>query len=82
MVFGHEINEIGEELNISETETNLVNNIVPKLEEFDELSRRNIHFMRPRYIPVERTTNFFFDFILRKTTTFEEIDLTLISYTS
>ena len=82
MIFDDEIKEIGEELSIHEIKTNLVNNVVSKSKEFDELSRRNIHFMRPRYIPVERTTNFFFDFILRKTTTFEEIDLTLISYTS
>jgi len=31
------------------------------------------------YVPVGRTINFFFGFIPRKTTTFEEIDLTPIS---
>jgi len=49
--------------------------------EFDESSRRNTHFIRPRYVPVECTTNFSFGFILRKTTTFEEADLTSISQT-
>ena len=43
MVFDEEINEIGEELHIDEIETNLVSNIIPKPEEFDESSRRNTH---------------------------------------
>ena len=46
----HEINEIGEELDLGEIETNLVNN-VPKPEEFGEPSRQNTHFLRPRYVP-------------------------------
>jgi len=41
MVFDDEINEIGEELNIDKIEINLVNNVVPKPEEFGEPSRRN-----------------------------------------
>ena len=47
-----ENNEIGEEFNVDEIESNLVNNFVPK--------------MRPRYVPIGRTTNFFFGFIPRK----------------
>ena len=50
-----EINEIGDELNVDEIETNLVNNIVPKPEEFSKHSRRNTHFIRPRYVPVGHT---------------------------
>ena len=38
MAFDDDINEIGEELNIDKMESNLVNNFVPKLEEFGELS--------------------------------------------
>jgi len=34
-----EINEIGEEIDLYETETNLVNNVVPRPEEFGEPSR-------------------------------------------
>ena len=36
MTIKDEINEIGEELNLGETDTNLVNNVNPKPEEFDE----------------------------------------------
>jgi len=36
-----ENNKIGEKLNINEMETNLVNNVVPKPEEWGESSRRN-----------------------------------------
>jgi len=57
MINENEINEIGEE--IDETETNLVNNVVPKPEEFGEPSRKNTHFLRPRYVPAGRTSNFF-----------------------
>ena len=77
----NEINEIEEEIDMYETKTNLVNNVVPKPEEFGEPSRRNIHFMRPRYIPIGRTINFSFGFIPRKTTNYEEIDLAPISQT-
>jgi len=73
------ISEIGKELNLSEIDTNLVNNVVPKPEEFGEPSARNTHFIRPRYILVGHTTNFSFRFIPTKTTTYEEIDLTPIS---
>jgi len=76
-----EINEIGEEIDLCEIETNLVNNIVPKPEEFNEPSRKNTRFLRPRYVPPERTSNFSFGFIPRKTTTFKDIDLTPISQT-
>ena len=47
----NEINEIGEEIDLRKTETNLVTNVVPKPEEFGEPSRRNTHFLRPRYVP-------------------------------
>ena len=50
MVAENEINEIGEEIDLHETETNLINNIVPKPEEFSEPSRKNTHFLRPRYV--------------------------------
>ena len=76
MTVEDEINKIGEELDLGETETNLINNVVPKPEEFDEPSRRNTHFLRPRYVPAGRTSNFFFGFIPRKIIGFEEIDLT------
>ena len=71
-----ENNELGEEI-----ETNLVNNVVPKPEEWGESSRRNSQFLRPRYVSVGRTTNFFFGFTLRKITSYEDIDLTPISQT-
>ena len=79
MVVENEINEIGEEIDLHKIETNLVNNIVPKSEEFGERSRRNTHFLRPRYVLAGRTSNFFFGFISRKTTTYKEIGLTPIS---
>ena len=41
MVFDVEINEIGEEFNINEIESNLVNKVIPKLEEFGEPYRKN-----------------------------------------
>ena len=72
MAFDNEINEIGEELNPFEIEYNLVNNVVPKPEEFDEFSRRNTYFMRPRYALEGCTINFFFGLISRKTITYEE----------
>jgi len=78
MVAENEINEIGEEIDLHETETNLVNNVIPKLEEFNEPSRRNTHFLRPRYVPA---SNFSFRLIPRKTTAYEKIDLTPISLT-
>jgi len=79
MVVEDKINEIEEELDLGDIETNLVNNIIPKPEEFDEPSRGNTHFIWPRYVPAGRTTNFSFEFIPRKTATFEEIRLTPIS---
>ena len=77
----NEINEIGEEIHLYETKTNLAKNVIPKPEEFDEPSRRNTHFLKPRYIPTRRTNNFSFEFIARKTTTYEKIDLAPISQT-
>ena len=74
-----ENNEVGEELSIDEAESNLVDNVVSKPEEWGESSRRNIQFLRPRYISTGRTTNFSFGFITRKTTSYEEIRLTPIS---
>ena len=53
MTVEDEINEIREEIDLYKIETNLVKNIVPKSEEFGEPSRRNTHFLRPRYIPAE-----------------------------
>jgi len=69
-----ENNEVGEEI-----ETTLVNNVVPKLEEWGESSRRNSQFLKPRYVSVGRKTNFSFGFIPRKITSYEEIGLTPIS---
>ena len=50
MTIKDEISETREELDLCETETNLVNNVAPKPEEFDEPSRRNTHFIRPRHV--------------------------------
>ena len=77
----NEINEIGKEIDLYKTETNLVKKVIPKPEEFGEPYRRNTHFSRPRYVPAGRTNNFSFGFIPRKTTTYEEIGLTPISQT-
>ena len=66
MVFENEINEIGEEHNIDEIESNLVNNVISKLKEFGKSSRRDTHFMRSLYIPARRIINFSFGFIPRK----------------
>jgi len=82
MVVKNEINEIREEIDLHETEINLVHNVVPKPKEFGEPSRRNTHFLRPRYVPAGRTSNCSFGFIPRKTTTYEEIGLIPISQTS
>ena len=81
MIAKNEINEIGEEIHLYEMETNVVNNVVPKPEEFGEPSRRSTNFLRSRYILAGRISNFSFGFIPRKTTTYEESDLTLISQT-
>jgi len=51
MVVKNEINKIGEKIDLHETETNLVDNVVPKPEEFGKPSRKSIHFLRPRYVP-------------------------------
>jgi len=72
-------NEVGEELNIGKIESNLVNNVVPKLEEWGESSRRNTQFLRPGYVSVGRTTNFSLGFMPRKTTSYKEISFTPIS---
>ena len=80
MIFNDEINEIGE-LNIGKIKSNLVNDVIPKPEEFGEPSRRNTHFMRPRYVLAERTTNFSFGLIPRKTSTFGGISLSPIRQT-
>ena len=42
----NEINEIGEEIDLYETETNLVKNVVPKLEEFGEPSKKKYLFFK------------------------------------
>ena len=80
MIAKNEINKIGEEIDLYEPETNLVNNVIPKPEKFGEPSRRSTHFLRPRYVPAG-TSNFSFGFIPRKTITYEEIGLTPISQT-
>ena len=56
----NKINKIEEEIDLYETETNLVKNVIPKPKEFDEPSRRNTHFLRPRYVLAGRTSNFCF----------------------
>ena len=71
-----ESNKVGEEI-----ETNFVNNVIPKLEEWGESSRRNSQFLRPRYVLVGTTTNFSFGFTPRKTISYEEIGLTPTSQT-
>jgi len=81
MTIEDEVNESGEELNLGEIETTLVNNVIPKPEEFGEPSRKNTHFLTPRYVPIERTNNFSFGLIPRKTTTYEEIGLIPINQT-
>jgi len=43
---------------------------------------KNTQFLRPRYILAGRTTNFSFGSVPRKTTSYEELSLTLISQTS
>jgi len=80
MIAKNETNEMGEEIDLYEPETNLVNNVIPKPEEFSEPSRKNTYFLRPRYVPAG-TSNFSFGFIPRKTITYEEIGLALISQT-
>ena len=54
----NKIDEIGEEIDFYETKINLVKNAVPKPEKFGEPSRRNTHFLRPRYVLAGRTSNF------------------------
>ena len=81
MIDENEINQIGEKIDLYKTQINLVKNVVPKPEEFGESSRRNTHFLRPRYVPAGRTSNFSFGFIPRKITTYKEIGLNLISQT-
>ena len=51
MTIENEINEIKEENNLYEAKTSLVNNVVPKPEEFGEPCKRNTHFLRLRYVP-------------------------------
>jgi len=69
-----ENNKVGEEIDLI-----LVNNVVPKPEEWGESSRGNTRFLRPRYVSARRTTNFSFGFTPRKTTSYEEISLNPIS---
>ena len=80
MVLNDEINEIEEELNIDEIKSNLVNNVVPRPEEFGKPSRRNAYFMIPKYASAGCTPNLFFGIIPRKTTSFEKISFTPIHY--
>ena len=49
MTVEDEINKIGEELDLGEIETNLVNNVILKFEDFIEPSRRNTYLIRRRY---------------------------------
>ena len=79
MTIEKENNKIREELNIDKIESNLVNNVISKPEEFGESSRSNSHVMRLRYVLVGRFTSFFLGFIRRKHTSFEEIILNPIS---
>jgi len=59
----------------------LVNNVVPKPEEWGESSTQNSQFLRPRYVSAGRTTNFSFGLTPRKATSYEKMGLTLISQT-
>ena len=47
MAVEDKINEIGEELDLGEIEKNMVNNVVPKPQEFSEPFGRNNYFIRP-----------------------------------
>jgi len=78
-ILDEENNDVVEELNIVEIESNSVNNVVPKPEEWGELSRRNTQLLRPRYVSAGRPSNFSFGFTPRKTASYEEISLTPIS---
>ena len=75
MIVEDKIKKIGEEIDLYETETNLVKNGIPKHEEFGEPSRRNTHFLKPRYVPAGHTSNFSFGFIPRKTMTLKKLTL-------
>ena len=76
-----ENNKIREKRNIEGIESNLVKNVIPKLEEFCEPSGKNTHFMRQKYVLIGRITNFYFRLIPRRVTPFEEIDLISITQT-
>ena len=82
MAVEDEFNKTGEELDLGEIESNVVNNVVPRPEEFDKSSTSNTHFLGPRYVLAGQTTNFSFEFIPRKTMTFEEISVAPISQTT
>ena len=58
MTTKNEINEIGEEIDLYKIETNLVNNVVPKPEEFGNSSRRNS--FPKTYVCSSRTDKQFF----------------------
>ena len=47
MIIEDETHGIDGELDLGETETNLINNVVPMPEEFREPFRRNTHFLKP-----------------------------------
>ena len=67
-----EINGIGEEVISNEIESNLINNVIFKPEEFTGFSRSNTHFMRCRDLLTEHTTSFSIGFIPRKAPSFEK----------
>ena len=74
--------EVGEELNMDEIEYNLLNNIVPRPEEWGKSSRRNTQFLRARYDLAGRTINFSFGFIAKKTISYEKISLIPLNQTN
>ena len=67
-----EINKTSEKLNTDDFKSNVVNYVISRIETFHETSRRNTHFIRPRYVSVRRVTRF----ISNKATFFEEISCT------
>ena len=58
MASKNEINEIGVEVNVDKFDSYLVNNSIPKHDGLGETSRRNAHFMKPKYILASEAINF------------------------
>ena len=78
-----EINEIGEELSFNGFESDMLNNVIRKPEEFGKSSRRNTKFIGPMYMCSSRTIKQLSLWVHpKKTMSFEETTLTPISQTS